>query len=244
VQIADGGRRPETGWVKRVEWLEVGASLALWQKLALASGWVVAVIGLAESLNRLQVINAEGVRKIVHIGIGNVIVLAWWLQIPTWLGIGASLLFSGVTLLSYRFPILPGINSVGRQSLGTFFYTVSFGVLIALFWPMQPQFAVLGILIMAWGDGLAALVGQAWGKNRYFIWGMKKSWEGSLAMLIVSHLIASGVLFSQGYSGFWWMGLGVAIAATALESFSKYGIDNLTVPLGSGAIAFFLSQNL
>jgi phytol kinase len=34
----------------------------------------------------------------------------------------------------------------------------------------------------------------------------------------------------------------VAIAATALESFAQFGIDNLLVPLGSAAIAFYLSQ--
>jgi phytol kinase len=30
--------------------------------------------------------------------------------------------------------------------------------------------------------------------------------------------------------------------ATAMEAFSKLGIDNLTVPLSSAALAFFLNQ--
>jgi phytol kinase len=34
----------------------------------------------------------------------------------------------------------------------------------------------------------------------------------------------------------------VAILATFLETFSKFGIDNLTVPLGSAILAFSLSQ--
>jgi len=34
----------------------------------------------------------------------------------------------------------------------------------------------------------------------------------------------------------------VAVIATALEAFSLLGIDNLTVPLGSAALAFFLNQ--
>ncbi|MFM6511142.1 MAG: phosphatidate cytidylyltransferase, partial [Microcystis panniformis] len=33
-----------------------------------------------------------------------------------------------------------------------------------------------------------------------------------------------------------------AIGATILETFSKLGIDNLTVPIGSAAIAYFLTQ--
>jgi len=223
--------------------LEVGATLLLWQKLAIVGGWVGGVILLAEILNRLNLVESEVVRKIVHIGIGNVILLAWWLRIPTGLGVSASLLFSGVTLLSYWLPILPGINSVGRQSLGTFFYTLSFASLIALFWPTQPYFAALGILIMAWGDGLAALVGQTWGQHPYEVWGMKKSWEGTLTMFGVSLVIAAAIFTGiQAGGALWLVAGGVAIAATLLESLSKFGVDNLTVPLGSGVLAFFLSQ--
>lgn len=204
-------------------------------------GWVGGVIVLAEGLSRLGLADAEVIRKIVHIGIGNVILLAWWLQIPTWLGVAASALFGVVTLLSYRFPILPGINSVGRQSLGTFFYTLSFGCLIGLFWRSHPAVAVLGILVMAWGDGLAALIGQSFGSHRYEVLGMKKSWEGSLTMLFASFLVSGLVLGTAMGNSFGWVLAGmVAIAATALETFSKFGVDNLTVPLGSGAIAYFL----
>jgi len=225
--------------------LDIGATMLLWQKLAILGGWVGGVILLAETLNRLNWAESEVVRKIVHIGIGNVILLAWWLHISTRLGVIASLLFSGVTLLSYWFPILPGINSVGRQSLGTFFYTLSFASLIGLFWAAQPHIAVLGILIMAWGDGLAALVGQAWGRHPYEVWGMKKSWEGSLTMLVVSFGITSLILSAISAQGpILLMAAVVAIAATLLESLSKFGVDNLTVPLGSGAIAFLCSQLL
>ena len=35
---------------------------------------------------------------------------------------------------------------------------------------------------MAWGDGLAAIIGQRFGKHQYQIGTIKKSWEGSLAM--------------------------------------------------------------
>jgi phytol kinase len=42
----------------------------------------------------------------------------------------------------------------------------------------------------------------------------------------------------------WSISIAVAIIATGLETFSKYGIDNLTVPLGSASLAFFLNQIL
>jgi phytol kinase len=36
--------------------------------------------------------------------------------------------------------------------------------------------------------------------------------------------------------------LAVAIAATALETLSIYGLDNLTVPLGSALLAYVLTR--
>ena len=215
-----------------------------WLQIALAAIWVLLILLIAWVVNRFAN-EPEIVRKIVHIGTGNVILIAWWLDIPASVGITASILASAITLLSYRLPILPGINSVGRQSLGTFFYSVSFGILVAWFWYLQqPQYAALGILVMTWGDGLAALIGQRFGTHKYKVFGTEKSWEGSLTMMLVSYLVSSLILVgTQGNSWQTWaVSLVVAVIATALEAVSFLGIDNLTVPLGSAALAFFLSQ--
>jgi phytol kinase len=213
----------------------------------MVGAWVGGLLLLAATLNRYIHPDPEIVRKVVHIGTGNVILLAWWLDIPASVGITASILAGAVTLFSYRFPILPGINSVGRKSFGTFFYAVSIGLLITWFWPLQqPQYAALGILVMAWGDGLAAVIGQRFGQHHYQVWGRQKSWEGSVAMCLVSYIVSSLILL--GVQGnvwqTWVVSLAVALVATGLESFSMLGIDNLTVPLGSAALGFFLSQLL
>jgi phytol kinase len=215
-----------------------------WLQIALAAIWVLLILLIAGVVNRFAD-KPEIVRKIVHIGTGNVILIAWWLDIPASVGITASILASAITLLSYRLPILPGINSVGRQSLGTFFYSVSFGILVAWFWYLQqPQYAALGILVMTWGDGLAALIGQRFGKHKYKVFGTEKSWEGSLTMMLVSYVVSSLILVgTQGNSWQTWViSLVVAFIATGLEAVSFLGIDNLTVPLGSAALAFVLSQ--
>lgn len=218
----------------------------LWLQLTIVCFWLSLVGLLAFALSHWQKADTEIVRKVVHIGAGNVILLAWWLQIPGWIGISASIAFSILTLLSYRLPILPGIDSVGRKSLGTFFYAVSIGLLILLFWQQHPYYAVIGILIMTWGDGLAALVGQRLGRHPYVLWGMKKSWEGSLTMALVSYLVGSLVLLGVqgGQWQTWTVALAVAVAATLLEAFSRLGIDNLTVPLGSALLASWLNQLL
>lgn len=218
----------------------------LWLQITSVAVWLSFVLSLAWVVGRTRK-SSEIVRKIVHIGTGNVILLAWWLDMPPILGIAASILAGGVTLLSYRLPILPGINSVGRKSLGTFFYSVSIGILVACFWYLnQPQYAVLGILIMAWGDGFAALIGQRFGKHKYHIFGGQKSWEGSSTMTLLSFVICCLILYSiQGNIWQTWVvSLVVAVIATGLEMLSYLGIDNLTVPLGSAALAFFLNQFL
>ena len=222
-------------------------SWSLWQQIALVAVWLGVVLLLAEGLNRLISVEGEVSRKVVHIGTGNVILLAWWLNIPALIGISAGVISGIIALISYKIPILPSINSVGRKSLGTFFYAVSIGILIACFWPInQPEYAVLGVLIMTWGDGLAAVIGQNFGQHRYQIGEIQKSWEGSLTMCLVSFIISSLILLTlQGNIWQTWViSLVVAVVATLLEAFSKFGIDNLTVPLSSAALAFFLHQYL
>lgn len=219
----------------------------IWLKIAIVGVWLGIILLIAGLLSRFTNADVEITRKVVHIGSGNVILFAWWLNIPAWVGITASIIASAFTLLSYRFPILPGINSVGRKSLGTFFYAVSIGILVAWFWHLQqPQYAALGILVMTWGDGLAALVGQRFGKHHYKVGDTQKSWEGSLAMVLVSYIVSSLILLDvQGNIwSTWLVSLVVAVVATGLEAFSLYGIDNLTVPLGSAALGFFLIQLL
>jgi phytol kinase len=226
-------------------WLAITPDL--WLRIAIVGAWL-GVVGLsAEWLHRRKLAGPELVRKVVHIGAGNVVLLAWWFDIPAWVGIAASIFFSAIALLSYYLPILPSINGIGRKSLGTFFYAVSIGVLVAWFWSIeQPQYGAIGVLVMTWGDGLAALVGQRFGKHSYKLWGMQKSWEGSLAMGLISYIVSILILLSVQGSIWqtWCIALGVALVATTLEAFSKFGIDNLTVPLGSAFTGFALSYLL
>lgn len=213
--------------------------------LSLIIIFLVVIVAIAERLNQIITEDKELTRKVVHIGAGNVILLAWWLNIPGWVGVGAAIITGAIALTSYFIPILPSINSVGRKSLGTLFYAISFGVLVAWFWPGHlPQYAVIGILVMAWGDGMAAIIGQRYGKHPYQVLGMTKSWEGSCSMAIVSHFISCLILLpgAENIWHSWLICLIVAVVAASLETISKLGVDNLTVPIGSAAIAFYLSQ--
>jgi phytol kinase len=227
------------------QWL--GQVEPLGWKCAIAAGWL-GLVGLAAIVTQyFTPPESELVRKVVHIGTGQIILLAWWMQIPAWVGIAAAVFFSGVTVLSYWLPLLPRINNVGRKSWGTCFYAMSIGILVAWFWPLGlPQYGALGILVMSWGDGLAGLIGRQWGRRRYQAWGGQKSWEGTAVMAIVSAIVTIAVLLpmAENPSQIWLCAAIVGIAAAGLESFSKLGVDNLTVPIGSAAIAYGLIEYL
>ncbi|USR92186.1 SEC59/DGK1/VTE5 family protein [Phormidium yuhuli AB48] len=224
----------------------VPTTTPLWFSSGVVVVWLGVVLSSAEALYRYRHLNPEFSRKIVHIGTGNVILIAWGLGVPAWIGIAAAIVAGFAALLSYWLPLLPGVNSIGRQSLGTFFYAVSIGVLIAAFWESAPYYTALGILIMTWGDGCAALVGMRFGKHPYQVLGMTKSLEGTAAMFSISYLISQFVLLASGapWSELILVSLLVATTATLLESFSSLGLDNLTVPVGSATLAFYVQSFL
>lgn len=218
-----------------------GKPIALLVALAGVFAYLAMLVLIADLLGRLLTDDPELTRKIVHIGSGNVILLAWWLNISQEVIIIAAIIAAAIAIVSYLIPILPSIESVGRKSFGTLFYAVSMGVLCACFWQNTPQYAVIGILVMAWGDGMAAIIGQRFGKHQYRVGQIAKSWEGSLAMMGAALIITVIILLSTEGNIWqtWTISLVVAIVATALEAFSKLGIDNLTVPLASGFLCLF-----
>ncbi len=223
---------------------------SFWGSLAYPLGlvflYLATLVILAEFLSRLLPDDPELTRKVVHIGSGNVILLAWWLDISRGVIISAAIIAAAIAILSYLIPILPSIESVGRKSFGTLFYALSMGILAACFWRSSPQYAVIGILVMAWGDGMAAIIGQRFGKHKYQVGQITKSWEGSLAMALVALTVIGTWLFLVEGNSWqtWTISIVVALVATIAEAFSKLGIDNLTVPLASAFLCFFGVQAL
>ena len=202
--------------------------------------YLTILVIIAETMSRLLPDDPELTRKVVHIGSGNVILLAWWFDISRTVIVGAAIIAAAIAITSYLIPILPSIESVGRKSFGTFFYAISMGILAACFWLDTPQYAVIGILVMAWGDGMAAIIGQRFGKHKYKIGDINKSWEGSLAMTAAALIVTEAVLLKVEGNSWqtWTIAIVVALVATVSEAFSKLGIDNLTVPLACGFLCF------
>jgi dolichol kinase len=93
-------------------------------------------------------------------------------------------------------------------------------------------------MLVCGGDGLADIVGRRWGTLK-LPWSRDKSWIGSLGFFVGAWLltvfvlavfVAAGV-FAQPLS-LWILPVTlIALAATAVESFSPPDTDNLTIPL-------------
>ena len=203
--------------------------------------WLGLVFLVSEILHRFNQ-DPELVRKVVHIGTGHVLLIAWWLQIPTWLCVSAGVTFTAIALASHHTNILPMLNDVGRKTYGVFYYALSITVLVGLLWDHHPQYAVIGVMVMSWGDGMAALIGKRFGKHTFIYMGNKRSLEGSLAMFVTSLIVMLGI-FSSGHSlSARDIGVAIPVAAIAamLEAFSPGGTDNLSVPLASASLSYFL----
>lgn len=204
---------------------------------------LAAIIALAEGVRRYLGAQPEFARKIAHIGGGQIILIAWWFEMPAWLAITTTVLVTIAVIISLtRFNLLVSRSGAKRTNLGFFYYSLSHVILIGVLWPLGAElFAVLGILIMAWGDGLAGFVGYYLGRHRYTLRSATKSLEGSATMFVVSWVISLLVLAPfYGLNTVIWPAIAVAAVATLCEAVSHNGEDNLTVSLATAFLAYFL----
>ncbi len=180
----------------------------------------------------------EWSRKLVHIGAGAVVPLAWWFEIRAGIAIPAAGLVTLLAALNHRVRVLPAIEDIDRQSYGTVAYGASITTLLSLYWPSQPPSVAAGVLVMACGDGLAGLVGPAVPSFSWTLWKQRKSLAGTLAMAAASLVVLLGLrvlALDQGLTAPSIPALlAITAAAVGLEQVAVLGIDNFTVPVAVG----------
>ena len=171
-------------------------------------------------------------RKIVHIGSGPIIPLAWWLNISSLIAIPLACIITIALCLNYRFKLLPSIENVERKSFGTIAYGLSITILIIFFWENRPDAVTAGVLMMAFGDGLAGLIGPKIKSPSWLIMGQRKSLIGTLTMGITGIIILAAINQVTGLHLELVDILTITSLAVLLEQISPWGIDNITVPIG------------
>ena len=173
-------------------------------------------------------------RKIVHIGTGPVLPLAWFFQVPVSLAVPCAVVVTLIALINHRWNLLPAVEDVGRNSYGTVAYGIAICLLLILFWAEHPAAACAGVLVMAFGDGLAGLIGRAVHSPNWSVLDQRKSLIGTATMaLTTAGVLVVLVLVTQSPLAPLRL-LAVCTLAVGLEQMSVWGIDNLSVPLGVG----------
>lgn len=194
-------------------------------------------------------------RKFIHIMTGNIIFFMLFFSnsyVPV-ITITIPIIII-LFLISEHSPIkIPNMASAAGHGLGLVYYALIWTILLLIF-PNDMWIAAIGVATMAYGDGLASVIGEAYGKHEYNIGGDPKTIEGSITMFIVITIMISVVILFYNYI----VGLGIApvgispaiglipynilavigvsAAATIAEGITPKGLDNIT----AGAVAALL----
>ncbi|WP_418931277.1 diacylglycerol/polyprenol kinase family protein, partial [Gordonibacter pamelaeae] len=165
--------------------------------MGLSLVYVLAVLA-ASSLLARHGMGEEGTRKLVHVALGGWWVVAALFFTSPWWAAALPAAFIVVNALAWRKQKLAFMaRGEGEDTPGTVYYAVSL-TLIALFsfGLGAPYVGALGVFCMAFGDGLAAVLGRRFGRRPLPGAGGGKSLAGSAAMLGVSFVSCAGVLLA------------------------------------------------
>ena len=208
--------------------------------LFVITSWIIIILLIAFLSKRYFPKKEELSRKIIHIGTGPVILLAWLFDIPKNIAFLTALLITLGLGINYQYRLLPAIEDIERKSFGTIAYGSSITLLLFLFWPRYASSISIGVLSMAFGDGLAGLIGSSINSPKWTILGQTKSIAGTLTMGSVVALTTS-IISSTNNLGIQPLEIIViSLIATLLEQVSPFGIDNITVPVGVTCIGIWL----
>ena len=185
---------------------------------------------------RLRPNQRELSRKIVHIGTGAVVPLAWFFEIPFVVALPVAAVITVVTTINHQWRFIPAVEDVDRNSYGTIAYGIAITTLLLLFWPTRADAVSAGVLVMALGDGLAGLIGRNVASPKWVLFGQTKSSVGTMTMAVVSGLVLIGLARWSGADLSLPAALGMVAMATGLEQLSWSGLDNLSVPLSVGVL--------
>jgi phytol kinase len=202
--------------------------------IIIATVYIFALIGLAELLRARRDYSSNFTRKVIHIGVGMMSWALIFIFTSPWPFIIMCLLFAVFLYLDFRYGFFPAMASKDKNNMGTVYFPIAAAAVVFVFWE-QPPLMVAALMPLTWGDGLAPVVGRAYGKRPYYVANHKRTYEGSLGFFLF------GFLFT--WLALWVMpglpeipplaailpGLIVMVATTLVEAVSIWGIDNLTI---------------
>jgi phytol kinase len=144
--------------------------------------------------------------------------------------------FAGLMALSLRVGIFTAIHGVSRSTYGEIFFPLGIAAL-AVACPSPLPFA-FGVLVLGICDGLAALVGERYGRRVVPLVQTRKTLWGTGTFLVACFALGVALVLPTGVSVSYALvaAAAMAIALTPVELFLTYGFDNLVLPIVAGSL--------
>ena len=201
------------------------------------------VLILVEYLKRHHQLENEGARKAIHITAGVILALLPLFMTRRQVAYTNFAFFIGVVLLAGVWHVFSAVHSVRRWTIGEFLYPLGTGLVAFLFIDLRVYSAA--VLVLAFSDGLAGLIGRTFGGEGYKIVGGTKTILGNAVFFATAFLIFTGV---------WWLNAPLdegilsvlpilvfgSLLTTITEAALAGGFDNLAVPLMAAWVANLL----
>lgn len=190
----------------------------------------------------------EASRKFIHIMLGNWWIIAMCFFTNVWCAVLVPATFVVINYLSYKKNLIKVMEREEQDGLGTVYYAVALLVLAIVSFGIfnNPLLGLVPTLVMAYGDGFAAIIGKSIKSKKYKLSDTKKSFAGSATMFVISTLLIGGYLAFYHTGIFWrtahWPTVTclMGFAITAIEAVSGKGWDNITVPLATLAMLILI----
>ncbi len=179
----------------------------------------------------------EASRKFIHIMLGNWWIIAMIFFDNVWFASFVPATFVVINYLSYKKDLIKVMerDEGKKEGLGTVYYAISLLILAIVTFGIinKPAVGLAAIFTMAYGDGLAAIIGRRVKSPKYKVFDTEKSIAGSITMFIVSFIIVAIYLLYIGNPLWLILAFADALVLTLIEALSIKGTDNITVPIAS-----------
>ncbi len=148
--------------------------------------------------------------------------------------VAIGLVLLGVFLLTRQRAVLDVLGLVQKASYGELFLALGVILSALLYLTGGPDAFVGSILVLAFADPLAAIVGTRYGKREYRVFGERRTFEGSAVCLAVAAFIL------MAFGMYWPYALLGGLVLAVVEAFAPRGSDNLLLPLVAGLLLGFI----
>lgn len=183
----------------------------------------------------------ESSRKFIHIMLGNWWIIAMYFFSNVWSAMLVPLIFVIINYLSYKKNLIKVMEREKQDGLGTVYYATALLIIAIISFGIfnKPSLGLIPVLVMAYGDGFAAIIGKNIKSKKYKLSNSKKSFAGSITMFVTSTILIGGYLWFYHNTVFWqtahWPLISclMGFTITAIEAISGKGWDNITVPIAT-----------